>query len=123
MAGKRKVAPTAHQTLTLFEAAPETMDLPSVECPITIPNLRIGTSSFAAAGWPGPFYPPELKPKEYLTYYATKFGTVEVDSTFYATPSLSTVNGWRDKTPERFIIAAKVPQVITHERVLLGLRA
>ena len=29
------------------------------------------------------------------------------------------MNGWRDKTPEGFIIAAKVPQVITHEKVLL----
>ena len=118
MPGKRKVAPTA-ETLTLFDSARETTDLPSVERPITIPDLRIGTSSFTAAGWSGPFYPPELKPKEYLTYYATKFNTVEVDSTFYATPSVSTVNGWRDKTPEGFIIAAKVPQVITHEKVLL----
>ena len=33
-----------------------------------------------ATGWSGPFYPPELKPKEYLTIYATKFNTVEVDS-------------------------------------------
>ena len=119
MAGKRKVAPTAHETLSLFDATQETADFPSVECPVTIPGLRIGTSSFTAAGWSGPFYPPELKPREYLTYYATKFNTVEVDSTFYATPSVSTVNGWRDKTPEGFIIAAKVPQVITHEKVLL----
>ncbi len=119
MAGKRKVAPTAHETLSLFGATQEKADFPSVECPVTIPGLRIGTSSFTAAGWSGPFYPPELKPREYLTYYATKFNTVEVDSTFYATPSVSTVNGWRDKTPEGFIIAAKVPQVITHEKVLL----
>ena len=118
MPGKRKVAPTVHQTLSLFDAAPEATNLPSIEPAVTIPNLRIGTSSFTAQGWSGSFYPPELKPKEYLTYYATKFNTVEVDSTFYATPSVSTVNGWRDKTPEGFIIAAKVPQVITHEKVL-----
>lgn len=118
MPGKRKVAPTA-ETLRLFDGAREPADLPNVEWPITIPNLRIGTSSFTAAGWSGPFYPPELKPKEYLTYYAAKFSTVEVDSTFYATPSSSTVIGWRDKTPEAFIFAAKVPQIITHEKVLL----
>jgi uncharacterized protein YecE (DUF72 family) len=86
--------------LTLFDVARETTDIPSVERPVSTPDLRIGTSSFTAAGWSGPFYPPELKPWEYLTYYATKFNTVEVDSTFYATPSASTVNGWRDKTPE-----------------------
>lgn len=60
-----------------------------------------------------------MKPADYLTFYATKFDTVEVDSTFYHTPTISTVNGWARKTPEGFIFALKVPQVITHEKVLL----
>jgi uncharacterized protein YecE (DUF72 family) len=46
-------------------------------------SLRIGTSAFTAAGWPGTFYPEGLPEREYLTYYATKFDTVEVESTFY----------------------------------------
>jgi uncharacterized protein YecE (DUF72 family) len=82
--------------------------------------LRIGTSAFTAAGWSGSFYPPELKPKDYLPFYATKFSTVEIDSTYYATPSPSTVRGWRDKTPEGFLFTAKVPQIVTHDKVLLG---
>ena len=45
--------------------------------------------------------------------------SVEVDSTFYRTPSKSTVQGWADKTPEGFVFAAKIPQVITHEKVLV----
>lgn len=81
-------------------------------------DLRIGTSAFTAAGWPGTFYPEGLPEREYLAYYATKFDTVEVDSTFYRTPSMATVQGWRDKTPNGFVFAAKVPQVITHEKVL-----
>lgn len=60
-----------------------------------------------------------MKPADYLTYYASKFDTVEVDSTFYRTPSAATVNGWHQKTPEHFILAAKVPQVVTHEKVLV----
>ncbi len=59
-------------------------------------------------------------PKEFLSYYATKFNTVEIDSTYYVTPSVSTVNGWYEKTPSDFLFAAKVPQVITHEKVPLG---
>jgi uncharacterized protein YecE (DUF72 family) len=82
-------------------------------------DLRIGTSAFTAAGWPGTFYPKGLPERDYLTYYATKFDTVEVDSTFYRTPSMATVQGWRDKTPNGFVFAAKVPQVITHEKVLV----
>jgi uncharacterized protein YecE (DUF72 family) len=87
---------------------------------VSDPNsIRIGTSAFTAAGWPGIFYPDGMKPAEYLSYYATKFDTVEVDSTFYRTPSMATVQGWRDKTPSGFVFAAKVPQVITHEKVLV----
>jgi uncharacterized protein YecE (DUF72 family) len=84
------------------------------------PLIRIGASAFTAAGWPGTFYPDGLPEREYLSYYATQFDTVEVDSTFYRTPSLSTVRGWNEKTPKGFLFAAKVPQKITHEKVLVG---
>src|SRR5271170_332496 len=81
-------------------------------------DLRIGTSAFTAAGWEQAFYPAGMKPADYLSYYATKFNTVEVDSAFCRTPSVATVNGWERKTPPGFSLAAKVPQVITHENVL-----
>src|SRR4029077_5083692 len=81
-------------------------------------QIRLGTSAFTAAGWESSFYPAGMKPAEYLTYYATKFDTVEVDSTFYRAPSASTVEGWARKTPENFIFAVKVPQSITHEKIL-----
>ena len=81
-------------------------------------RIRLGTSAFTAAGWADAFYPAGLKPAEYLTYYATQFDTVEIDSTFYRTPSASTVRGWYEKTPANFLFAAKVPQTITHELVL-----
>jgi hypothetical protein len=66
----------------------------SVERPFSLPGILLGTSAFTAAGWPGSFYPQGLQPRDFLPYYATQFGTVEVDSTFYRTPSVSTVNGW-----------------------------
>jgi uncharacterized protein YecE (DUF72 family) len=81
-------------------------------------GIRIGTSAFTAAGWPGTFYPEGLAAKDYLSYYATQFDTVEVDSTFYGTPKPSTVIGWAEKTPKGFLFAAKVPQTITHDQVL-----
>jgi uncharacterized protein YecE (DUF72 family) len=86
-------------------------------------ELRIGTSAFTASGWPGSFYPEGMKPADYLTYYATQFDTVEIDATFYRTPSAKTVEGWRAKTPKSFMIAAKVPQEITHEKCLEGCEA
>ena len=82
-------------------------------------QIRIGTSAFTAARWEGSFYPAGMPAAEYLSYYASKFDTVELDSTFYGTPALSTVQGWYAKTPPEFVFAAKVPQVITHEKVLV----
>ncbi|MGH9717592.1 MAG: DUF72 domain-containing protein [Candidatus Acidiferrales bacterium] len=82
--------------------------------------LHLGTSAFTAAGWEGSFYPAGMQPRDFLAYYATKFDTVEVDSTFYRTPSAATVRGWYAKTPENFIFALKVPQQITHEKRLEG---
>jgi uncharacterized protein YecE (DUF72 family) len=76
-------------------------------------DLRIGTSSFTATGWQGSFYPKGLRPADYLSYYAQHFDTVEIDSTFYATPNVSVVRSWNAKTPEGFLFAAKVPQEIT----------
>jgi uncharacterized protein YecE (DUF72 family) len=81
-------------------------------------NLRVGTSAFTAEGWQTAFYPKGMKPAEYLTYYATKFDTVEVDSTFYRSPNPTVVRGWYNKTPADFLFALKVPQSITHEKCL-----
>lgn len=82
-------------------------------------NILLGSSAFTAEGWPGTFYPAGMKPADFLSYYATKFNTVELDNTFYRTPSVSTVEGWNLKTPPGFIFAAKIPQIITHEKVLV----
>jgi uncharacterized protein YecE (DUF72 family) len=81
-------------------------------------NLYLGTSSFTADGWAGSFYPKSMQPRGYLAHYAKTFRTVEIDSTFYATPSEATVSNWYERTPADFVFAVKVPQVITHEKVL-----
>jgi uncharacterized protein YecE (DUF72 family) len=82
-------------------------------------RIHLGTSAFTAPGWRGSFYPPGMKSSEYLTFYAEHFDTVEVDSTFYACPSMETVKGWALKTPSEFIFSVKVPRTITHEKVLV----
>ncbi|MCC6797269.1 MAG: DUF72 domain-containing protein [Candidatus Hydrogenedentes bacterium] len=55
---------------------------------------------------------------DYIREYATRYNTVEIDSTFYGTPRQSTVDGWRERTPEAFLFAAKAPQLITHQKFL-----
>jgi len=122
MAAKRpKVEPIRNPALFEYEKLEKAADLVSrleVNRPYQEPGLLLGTSAFTAAGWPGSFYPAGMKPADYLSFYATQFKTVEIDSTYYRTPSVSTVTGWYEKTPADFIFAAKVPQVITHKKVL-----
>src|SRR5882762_7132635 len=125
MPPKRRSAVTPLKDPTLFEMdkleEAGTLANPlNVERPYSEPGLFLGTSAFTAAGWPGSFYPVGMKASEYLTYYATKFKTVEIDSTYYGTPSASTVTRWYEKTPADFIFAAKVPQIVTHEKMLVG---
>jgi len=85
----------------------------------TLAEIRLGTSSFTAQGWDGAFYPKGTKSADRLSVYAEHFDTVEIDSTFYASPSPKTVDGWAMKTPDGFIFSVKVPQVITHDKVLI----
>ena len=84
------------------------------------PPILLGTSSFTASGWAGSFYPKKLRSADYLAFYAERFDTVEVDSTFYACPSARTVSNWAARTPEGFTFSVKVPQVITHEKTLVN---
>jgi uncharacterized protein YecE (DUF72 family) len=35
-----------------------------------------------------------MRPSDYLAFYAERFHTVEVDSTFYACPTARTVENW-----------------------------
>jgi uncharacterized protein YecE (DUF72 family) len=77
-------------------------------------NLRFGTSSWSEKSWTGAFYPAGTKAGDQLTFYATQFGSVEVDATYYRVPSRAMVRGWRAKTPEEFTIAGKFPRSIVH---------
>lgn len=76
--------------------------------------VRFGTSSFSNADWVGPFYPKGTKPGDYLRHYARHYDTVEVDASYYAVPSKSTVDGWVEKTPDHFRFSAKFPRGIVH---------
>ncbi len=87
--------------------------------PYSVPGILLGTSAFTANGWEGSFYPRGMQSRDFLSYYATQFPTVEIDSTFYGCPSARTVSNWGARTPDDFIFAVKVPQVITHEKTLV----
>ncbi|PYS84596.1 MAG: hypothetical protein DMF67_04355 [Acidobacteria bacterium] len=75
------------------------------------------------AGAPPVFYPRGTRADRMLGLYARAFDTVEVDSTFYAAPSDAVFDGWKERTPDGFTFALKLPREITHEQRLRGARA
>lgn len=82
-------------------------------------TIHLGTQGWNYDVWRGPFYPAGTKPEEFLATYARLLDTVEVDSTFYATPSENAVLGWARRTPAHFTFALKLPRAITHDRRLV----
>ena len=78
--------------------------------------MRLGTSGWSYDEWVGPFYESRKTPK--LTYYSQVFQTAEIDSTFYAYPSERMVYGWLRHSGSDFAFSAKLPKVITHEKIL-----
>jgi uncharacterized protein YecE (DUF72 family) len=81
-------------------------------------RVWIGTSGFSYKEWKGIFYPRDLSDQKMLPYYASRFRTVEIDSTFYRMPAPKTLGAWRDTTPEDFRFTLKAPQQITHRQRL-----
>ncbi|WP_413531859.1 DUF72 domain-containing protein [Empedobacter brevis] len=58
------------------------------------------------------FYPP--KTKDELSYYSTQFNSIELNATYYRSPSKENVETWKNKTPNDFKFFPKIPQSISH---------
>lgn len=77
--------------------------------------LNVGTQGWNYDAWVGPFFPPRTKSDEFLGQYSKIFDTVEIDATFYAPPTATSIASWLKKTPEGFSFSLKLPRRITHE--------
>lgn len=81
-------------------------------------ELYIGTSGWSYPHWRNVFYPPGLGQGKWLSFYAEHFRSVEVNMTFYRTPSNNVLRTWCERTPEQFVFTIKAPESITHYRKL-----
>jgi len=77
-------------------------------------TIYAGTSGWAYASWKPSFYPAKLASARFLSYYATRLNTVEVNYTFRARPTAKMLAGWIASTPPHFKFAVKAHQRITH---------
>ena len=87
-----------------------------------MPNPRafVGTSGWSYTSWKPVFYPQEVRPKDFLRYYATRFKTLEINYTFNHLPTEKNIAAWSEATSPEFTFALKASQHITHVRQLQG---
>jgi len=56
-----------------------------------------------------------MKADAMLAYYAERFGTVEINNTFYRMPKREVVRKWASEVPATFRFTLKMSQRITHD--------
>lgn len=73
----------------------------------------VGTSGYHYSQWFDIFY---KEKKDYLKQYSKHFNTVEINSTFYKIPTISSVKKWAEsiKDNPNFVFSIKINQYITH---------
>jgi uncharacterized protein YecE (DUF72 family) len=86
--------------------------------------LRVGTSGWnypsGRGTWNGIFYPDRHergRDFDELRFYAERFNTVEVNSTFYGQPRRNVSLQWVKRTPAGFEFAVKLFQKFTHPKL------
>ena len=85
-------------------------------------EVRVGLSGWNYDHWRGGgFYPPRLPASRWLEFYAERFDTVEVNSTFYRLPRTDAVAHWLEQTPPEFLFAIKTSRYLTHIKRLRDL--
>jgi uncharacterized protein YecE (DUF72 family) len=82
--------------------------------------LCAGTSGFAYASWKPDFYPAKLPAKDFLSHYAQRLNSTEVNYTFRQLPKLATLESWVKSTPVSFVFALKAHMRLTHILKLKG---
>ena len=80
--------------------------------------VHVGCSGWNYKDWRGLVYPKGLPASRWLEHYATRFDTVEVNSTFYRLPNRDAVANWVKSTPNDFLFSIKASRYLTHVKRL-----
>jgi uncharacterized protein YecE (DUF72 family) len=70
-------------------------------------RLYVGTSGFGYPAWVPRFYPAGTRAADLLPAYAERLPAVELNGTFYRSPSAATIAGWLTATPPAFRFVVK----------------
>ena len=81
-------------------------------------NFYSGTSNIVLPVPNKSLFPEQYQDKTRLTYYASLFNSLEVNSSFYKIPMARTVEKWASEVPDDFRFTFKLWQGITHNKKL-----
>src|SRR5207253_6469296 len=70
--------------------------------------IRVGTSGWSYPTWRPGFYPEGKRPEEFLAHYASRFETVELNTTGYRLPGEDQFRRWAEAVPDGFTFAPKL---------------
>lgn len=81
-------------------------------------TMYIGCTGWSMKEWIGKVYPKGTKPQDFLKYYAQQFNTIELNTTHYRIPNISTIEKWYKESTSDFNFCPKIPQQISHRNDL-----
>lgn len=76
-------------------------------------GYRVGCSGWSYKHWKDAFYPHGLRQAGWFAHYASAFDTVEINNSFYRTPTDEVFQGWQRQAPPGFAYAVKVNRSVT----------
>src|SRR2546423_4828450 len=74
----------------------------------SLAGVHVGTSGWSYPSWKPDFYPPGTDAREFLSFYAQRFSTVELNTTGYRLPAEEQFHRWAGQTPAGFRFAPKL---------------
>ncbi len=83
--------------------------------------VHVGCSGWNYRSWRGTLYPAGLASAHWLEFYAQRFDTVEVNTTFYRLVTRDAAARWVRQTPQGFVFAVKASRYLTHVKRLLDI--
>ena len=78
-------------------------------------DFLLGTSGYDYPEWKGVFYPPDLKRRDFLSFYSTVFNALELNFSFYGMPTPHQMRSFYERSEGRLSFSVKANRALTHE--------
>lgn len=77
-------------------------------------RVYTGCAKWGRKEWVGKIYRRGTKESDFLNAYAQQFNSIELNATFYKTPSFRQAEEWKRKVGPGFLFSPKIPNSISH---------